>query len=474
MTSIRSSLAYSLINTHVVTLLQFASSLVMARLLTPSDFGVYSVAVVFTGIAQIFRDFGASSYLIQAKQIDTELLRAASGLMISLALLIAGILVVGAPYIADFYREPVLTEILWVLALNFAVTPLGAVTLAVVRRDMRFKEMAILGISTTVISIAVTIVLAYLGYGPMSLAWGAVANTFATVLFSLPLRTPEMRWMPTLRGVGKMLSFGGTASAANMLNFVNNSATDMLLGRVMNMEAVGLFSRASSLNRYFSTALGGVISPVLLPWLSQLNRDGVSLKDVYLKVTELVTGLSWPVYALIAVLAEPLIQVLFGSQWGGSVPLVPYISLAAVLSSVYAVSSPLFLARGRPGLNLAIEGIGLPLKVAAILVSAPFGLEAVAAAWCVVTLLSSVVLQMFLIRELDLGFRELMRQLRKSIVCTLVPVIFVWGVLKLADGQSYWWQLAACGFLGAASWWLVLRWVGHPLLGEFNRILLRR
>lgn len=474
MSSIRSSLAYSFLNTNVVTALQFLSSLIMARLLTPADFGVYSVAVVFIGIAQMLREFGVTSYLVQAKEITREMLRASFGLMLLLAWVIGLALIGLSSAIADFYREPAVRDIILVLALNFFVTPLGSVTLAVARRNMRFRELAIIGIGTTVISIAVTVILAMRGHGPMSLAWGAVANTFSTFLFTLPLRTAQMSWRPSLRGIRPMLGFGGTVTGASILGFINNSIADLMLGRLMSMEAVGLFNRATALNRYFTTALSGVIGPVMLPWLSQLNRDGVDLREVYEKVTERVTGLAWPVYALIAILAEPLIHVLFGRQWTSSAALVPYVCLAAMITITYTASGAVFLARGRPFYNLLSETLNLPFKVAAILLTAPYGLLAVAMAWAAVAIVGGVIQQVFLARELNMRLSEMPRYLGRSVLLTLLPTLLAWAALLPMDAHAPdIAKLAAGGMVGLVTWAVMLRLTRHPLLDEAQKISAR-
>lgn len=473
MSNIRSSLAYSFLNTNAVTALQFISTLIVARLLTPADFGTYAVALVFVGVAQMLREFGVTSYVIQAKELTGEMLRAAFGLMLILAWVMALILIASSASIAEFYQEPAVREIMQVLALNFFVTPLGSITLAVARRDMRFRELAIIGIATTVLSVAVTITLAMQGFGAMSLAWGSVANTFSTFLFTLTLRKPGMSWLPSVRGIGKILKFGGTVMSSGILGHLNNSAPDLLLGRVMGMESVGFFNRATSMNRYFANALGGVIGPVMLPWLSQLNRQGASLKDVHARVTELVTGLAWPVYAGIAVLADPLIHVLFGDQWTASAELVPYICMAALIGATYTASGALFIAKGHPVNNLFMEGVNLPLKVGAILLAAPYGLLAVAMTWPVLALVGASMQQIMLRKEFDIRLRDTPIYLGKSLMVTLVPASLVWTGLRQMQSMPEIVQLLVLGAIGLVSWMILLRLVRHPLFDELAKATAR-
>ena len=472
MSSVRTSLAYAFLNANAITALQFFSSLILARLLSPSEFGVYSTAAVFVGIAQLLREFGVASYVVQAKSITTDLLRAAFTLLLMLAWSIGLILALLSSSIAEFYREPAARDIVLVLALNFFVTPLGAVTMAVAQRNMRFRAIALIGIAGTIVGTVATIFLAMQGYGPISLAWGAVAGTVATFVCTLPLRTAEMSWWPTLHGLKPLLRFGGTVTSSNVLGYVNRSASDIMLGRLINMDAVGLFNRAASMNRYFTSALNGALAPVMLPWLSQLNRAGTSLEDIYEKITERITGLSWPVYAVIALLSDPLIHVLFGDQWRSSAGLVPFICMAAMVSVPYTASGALFLAKGKPANNLLSEAINLPIKVIAILVAAPYGLYAVAVAWPFVALAGAAVQQILLSRVLKVRLMDSGRYLGKSALVTLVVVLATWsGLQTLANEAASIIKLVVGGGISFVVWAATLKLLKHPLYEELLRLV---
>ena len=432
MSKIRSSILYSLASSNVITAMQFAGTLIIARLLRPEEIGLYSVASVVVALSQIVRDLGASGYIVQVKELTPAVLRGAFGLMLLSAGFIGGGIWFASPAIATFYGEPAMQDIMRVLALNFALTPVGSVTLAVVRREMRFRAVAIVNLASTAVSLISSIVLAQLGYGAMSLAWGAIAGTLATFIGSLILRPATMPWAPSLYGIRPILTFGSLTTGSSILSHLNMSASDLVLGKFGDMGAVAYFNRAASLNRFFGTMLMTGLQPVLLPALSQIRRDGSDMKASILKATSMVTGITWPVYAVIAVLAEPLILVMFGDQWVSSIPLVPYIALTALLSSTYTLCGASYTARGKPSLNLLAEGINLPIKVALIVMAAPLGVLAVARVWPLAAVAGAVVHQILLYKTFGISPLDLFRPLWRSLAVTLVAVL-----VSIAISQTF-------------------------------------
>lgn len=413
---IHKALAYSFLGANTVTVIQFASTLVIARLLTPAELGVYSVAAVFIGVAAILRDFGVASYLIQVETLSREILRAALGLAMLTAAILGGIILVSADSVADFYHDHRVRDVLQILALNFFITPFGSIALAVARRSMRFRALAALNVLSTCVSVGFSITLLGLGFGPVGLAWGAVAGTVATFLMSLTLRTSEMPLRPSLKNSWQIASFGSISAGSNILSRLNVSASDLILGKLLGMEAVGLFSRATSLNQFVNRALGSALNPVLLPWLSQLKRQKRHPGHAYRKVVELTTGVTWPIFAVIAVFSEEFVLVLFGSQWGQSAQLVPYLCASAGIVSAYTVCSSLYLSAAKPSAGLIVQSVNLPVKVAAVVLLAPDGLQAVAAAWPWIAAVGAVTHQILIRRVAGIEFSDTLEAVRKSLV----------------------------------------------------------
>lgn len=474
MNSIRKSLGYSLLSSNAVTGLQFFGSLIIARLLTPEQFGIFSVAAVVVAIAQILRDLGVSAYIIQVQDLTSEILRAAFGLALLSASTIAFALSLASGSIADFYAEPRLQDVMLVLAINFALTPFGSVTMACIRREMGFRAIGIVDVLSALISLGVTICLAYFGHGAMSLAWGAIAGTVVSVIAAQFLRPAYMPWLPSLRGASAILKFGSITTSSSILGYLNNSATDLVLGKLSGMSAVAYFNRAASLNRFFGTLLSKALNPVLLPAFSNIRRQDGDLGFAFLNGTSLLTAITWPLYAIIAILAEPLILLMFGDQWRVSIELVPYIALTALLSSTYTLCGPSYVARGKPSLNLISEAINLPIKVGVIIYFAPDGVLAVAMAWPWIALSGAFVHQVLIATVLEISLWHFIRSLWLSMVVTVLSAVGGWLAYQFVADNYPTTHDATQLLAGAAGagilWMLAIYLVRHPVSVELAKV----
>ncbi|WP_341676056.1 oligosaccharide flippase family protein [Niveibacterium sp. SC-1] len=473
MASIRSALSYTLLSSNAGVILQFVGSLFLARLLTPAQFGSYSVAAVVVAMAQLLRDFGASAYVVQANTLTREMLRAAFGLMLLTAWGAALALFALAQPIADFYRDGSIAQVMRVLSLSFLFVPFGAVSMACARRELRFGAIALIEGAAGIVQLLVSVLLAFLGWGALSLAWAAVAGALATVIGTCAIRQPDAPWLPSLRGVRAVARFGASIASASTLGHLGNNSPDLVIGRLIDVHAVGVFNRAASLNRMFGNMLQKTLGPVLLPALAQLKREGTDLQGTFLRGTVRITGLTWPVYLTIGVMGDSLIRTLFGPQWSEAVPLVPFICATAAYSSTFTLCGALYVARGQPQLNVRLEAWGLAVKVGAIVAAAPFGLFAVALTWPLITLISSLYHLRLLRRQLRVPARQLARELRLNCVIALLcagAALLVDQLIRSRFGSTAAPLACVAGGLAAALVWMAcLHRLAHPLAEELRR-----
>ena len=199
MGNIRSSIVFSFAEKYLSLVLSLIGTMVLSRLLTPADTGVYSVAAVWVGIAQVFRDLGVSQFIIQEKELTRDKIRAVYSVSFATSWSIALIILLTAPLAARFYAEPRLFDVLAVLAFNFAIIPFGSVTMAYMSRELKFRDISIINLFSSVVSLAVSVGLALGGYGVMSLAWATPVATLTTVLALVFFRPRDLPWLPGVR-----------------------------------------------------------------------------------------------------------------------------------------------------------------------------------------------------------------------------------------------------------------------------------
>lgn len=391
---------------YTLLLIGMGGSMIMARLLTPAQIGVFSIGAVVVGISQLIRDFGVGQYLIQERQLDSGKLRAAFTLTLAIAWTLAVALWLLSGPIGRFYGESGVSAVLRVLALNCLLIPFGSVTLPVLRRRLRFGALYCINVTGALVNFAVCAALALAGFGVLSLAWAAVAGTGATVLASLAFRPRDMPWRPGLAGMRPLLSFGAYATGSNVLDESGVAAPDLIIGKVIGAEGVGLFGKAQGVLNIFNLLVTRAITPVIQPLYAAQARGGHDMKQAYLKTIRYMTALSWPFFAVLAVLALPLLRLLYGPQWDASAPLVRIMCLSAATFSLFGMARDLFVAMGHVRKRAQLEMMALPLRVLGIVVAAPFGLEAVA--WSIVlsTLAKALLIYRGLAELTGLRLRE--------------------------------------------------------------------
>ena len=201
---------------------------------------------------------------------------------------------------------------------------------------------------------------------------------------------------------------------------------DLLLGKLLGAEAVGLYSRASGTARLLTNILMRGVSPVVAPMFAQLRRAEGDVAAGFIAAASRLTVVAWPALAFMAILAEEIVLVLYGRQRTASVPLVPIVCVTAAVGVPFIVVSQMLVGLGRPELTLRIEAVNLPIKIALILVAAPWGLRAVAAS-VVLAASAGAAYQLWLLRRhFDVGLRGLFQTLASSGGVTLVPALALW------------------------------------------------
>ena len=296
MSSVRKSLFVGFAQNYGTMIFQLAASIFVARLLAPSELGIYSVSAVLVGLAQEVRAFGVPTYIIQEKELTEGRIRSAMGVAILVGWLLAGVIALLSGPAADFYGEPGVRGVMLVLALNFLLMPFGSVTMAYLVRNMNFVPQALGNVASAAVQCAIAVGLAFLGFSYMSLAWASVASTVVMIVVAQFYRPSHMPYRPSLREAKRVARFGVMSTSALVVGDVGQGAPDLIIGRMINMEAVALLGRANSLVQMFDKVVMNAVWRVAMPYFSLNDRDGGNVRGAFLKSVSFVTVLAWPFF----------------------------------------------------------------------------------------------------------------------------------------------------------------------------------
>ena len=364
MSSVRQKVALQFIVSNLALVANFVLTIVLARLLSPQDIGIFSMSAVLMAVAHVFRDFGVTSFIKREKELTPDSLSSALGVLLITSWSVAALMFLSAPYWAHFFHEARVVPVVQVLALGFVFIPFGAIPMAIISREMDVKKSATIGAVATVVYFGASVGLALAGFGPMTMAWANLINIIVTGAMARWALGRSLPWIPGFSQLKGIVHFGLGNLLTALLKAADNALPDILLGRWMTPTAVGLFSRANSTVNMVSTALLPTVNYFALPYMAKVHHANGPVAGEYLRATSLINSLILPALAAIAVLAHDIVSLLYGSTWLQAVPAVPWLCLAYAISSLFTLSAPVLTGVGKPYAAIGPNALLVVAKVA--------------------------------------------------------------------------------------------------------------
>ena len=417
--SIQRSVLFSVAERYSSSVIGFGASMVIARLLSPAEVGVFTVATAVLAIVQSFRDLGATQYIIQERDLTRRRYAAAVAFTAIASTVLAALLVIGARPVATFYGHAGIAPLLYLLALGLLLTPLIAPASGLIQRSMDFPFLCWIGIAGAMASATVSVGLAWLGFSFLSLAWGSLAAGLASLGVLLAVRRRDFWTSPDLKEWRRILPFGTHLTGASLVITLGMQATHLIIPRFLDFTAVGLYGRAQGLVALLSRDVGASVYRVLVPAFAHAHRNSEDVRRLYLKSVTYMTGVAWPLYGFIGIAAHLIIETLFGSAWIGAAPVAQVLCIAGGISATWFTSTQVILALGQVNRILTVEVVVQPTRILMTLIAAPHGLLAVAAAQIATTMMGGVLFLTQLRALFDLRVGDMINATRSSAALAL-------------------------------------------------------
>ncbi len=417
-----------------VQLVQFVIQIFLARLLLPSQYGIVGLLSIFIIVSDVFIQQGFTVALIQKKEVDQVDYSSIYYLNIILATIIYGFLFILAPYIALFYGENSLTELMRVLSLNVLVGSFCAVQNAIVIRQMEFQKSFIKNAVSVLVQGGVGIILAYKGFGAWALVISKVVATFVgTIILCV-----TVRWKPnkffSLNRINNLFSFSSRVLITNLLNTLFNNIHSLIIGRYYSSEALGFYQRGQQMPQIAMNAIDGSFNEVLYPTLVSVQEDKVKIKNVLRRSMKTSMYVVTPMLVLGIVIAEPLTKVLLTEKW---LPCVPYIRLQCIICLFWPLSARTHAinAIGKSDITLKLSIITKLLTLLFICLFVRVGIFAIMVGTIVALLISFWVVSYFVNRYIGYSFKETLQDIAISFVLSFFMGggVFCLTYLKVND-----------------------------------------
>jgi O-antigen/teichoic acid export membrane protein len=451
-------------------------ALLLARLLSPHDYGLAAMVLVFSSFVILISDSALGTALIQRRDLS-EADRSTvfwTGTGIGAACTVAGVALAGP--LADFYGEPDVEPLFAALSIGFLVTALGTTQAALLARELDFRSLELRQIAASTVGAAVGITLAVLGLG----AWALVGQQLVIGAVSTILLWRFVSWRPLLtfsgRSFRKLGAFGGKLFVQNLLYVLGKNTGTVLIGRFVGAAALGVYAISTSVILAPFQQIAGPVQQVLFPAFSRMQDDRERLADAWIRVSRLVGAISVPALVGLVVVAPDFVEVVLGDSWRDAVPVIQILAWAGLIQSLQTLNGEVLLALDRVGVLLWFTALWLAATVSAVAVGVSWGIVGVAACYAVANVLVEPLNAYLTARALRTSVWRFVFAFAGIAQAAALMALAVLGVRELlvAGGLPPALRLAVCILVGIVVYVPCCLWREPAVAAELKPVLARR
>ncbi len=407
----------------------FLFTIIIARILSPDDYGVIAMPMVFLALAQVFIDSGFSNALVRKQDLTEEDLSTAFYFNVIVGVVCYIALFFCSPLIADFYETPILTDLLKVTALATLFNPLCTVQQAILTKKIDFKTQAKVSLAGAVVSGVGALIMAYYGLGVWSLVFQQVGAALVRVilLWALSDWRPKTGW--SKESFKYLWGYGSKLLASGLLDTTYNNIFPIVIGKFFTSAQLGNYTRAQQFTQLPSSTLTSVLQRVTFPVLSEIQDDDERLKNSYRKFLKLSAFVIFPLMLGLAAVADPLIRVLLTDKWEGCILLLQLLCFSMMWYPIHAINLNLLQVKGRSDLFLKLEIIKKAVGIAIMCFTIPHGLVWMVAGSILTSLLCLAINTFYTGKIIGVGFFVQM----KDLLPTLCNCLLMWGLILIIN-----------------------------------------
>ncbi|MBC3765766.1 lipopolysaccharide biosynthesis protein [Neptunicella marina] len=474
MNSIKKSLIWSFSERYINQIISLISSMVLARLLSPEEIGIFSLCAALTAMLTIFRDFGVSEYLIREKELTKDKVTGAYALTFLMAWPIALLIYTLKENIASFYNQPGVSEIISIQALTFIVLPFASPSYALLNRNMQFKNIFIVQLLTTLIYAITSVTLALLDFSYLSLAWASLASIVVQTIMVTVFRSKEFFLFPNFKNIHLVWKFGATFSLSRTIEVAMNNVHELIISYQFGFHQLGLFSRALGLVNMFWTNITSAVIRVLAPsFAKSFHQSPNQLLNDYCKAISYFTVLAWPFFAFVTLEAKNIIFILFGEQWIAAGPIASILAACQLICSISTLAPNILVATGHIKQRLIITLTIAPIHVIGIVIASFFNIYWIAATWAVTWSIALLLYNYHLSKIINLSFDNLVKSFMPSFYITLIPFTLVAAINFFSSGLEFnpviFFGLKCIVF--SIAWLIMINLTKHPLSQDIKAVI---
>jgi O-antigen/teichoic acid export membrane protein len=471
--SVRKSIAISSIEKNIYTVLNLCMMVAISRLLSPDEIGIHVIGASIALLAAELRTFGMGAYLIREREINTIMIRSTFTASMLVAFILGIGLIVSAPSVANFYNDPRLIPVLFLLSVSFFMSPFAIVTSAVLTREFQFAKLSAAHLSEVIVTSGITLILIYFEFGYISMAIGtAVGNVTSTIIFFI-LKPKIISYWPYFKNLNGVMQSGFFTSFAALIRRGATVSPELIIGKMAGINEAALFSRGMGFIKFSNSVIFSMISPVVAPYLSKSNREGEILTDSYIKVNLLVGGICWPILAVAGVFAEQAITAMFGEQWTAAAPIASALAVWALLSMLFVNFGQLLLTIGKEKFTFYYEMILTVSTIILCVFASLINGDYIPYVLILISLLQVLMQALMFKKFFGINIISYLWQLKQSILVTIACFIAAWLIKYLVINfeLNAFYAIGILALIMPVFWLLCIFIFSHPLKAEIHTIV---
>ncbi|ARM84050.1 lipopolysaccharide biosynthesis protein [Marinobacter salarius] len=372
-------------------LISIGFGIALARMLTPDDFGLIAMMMVFTGFAGLLMDVGLGSALVQKENVTELHYNTVFWTNLGLGAALTVLIVLISPLIAGFYDREELTAVGYILSFQFILGALALVPRQRLVKRLNFSVVTIADLLGMIVAGVAAIIMVKLGFGYWALAWQFVILRLVATVYIWAFA----RWVPAFTfskyALGELFGFSFYVFATQMIRYATQQADKLLAGRFLGGNAVGLLDKAQSMMLFPLSNVSHVVGSVMFPALSMIQNDKLHVRSIYMRCTQAIALLTFPMMAGMFAVAENFVFGVLGEQWGDLVVILRILCVAGIAISIVTVTGSVYLSQGMAKLQFKVNLLTRPIALIGVVAGLRWGVEGVAVGATAATLINTLI-----------------------------------------------------------------------------------
>lgn len=405
-------------------ILSLVSIVIFAKLLSPDDFGLFSILMVFIGFLAIFSDMGTSAALIHIEEPSDQLLSSVFYLNLAIGLTLALGLILLAQPIALFFENESLEELLYIVSVNFIIISFGIVQKTLLQKSIEFKHISLVNSFAILIGLIAGLIAAFNGLGVYSLVIQLMTNTVlgtGLIWFYSPWRP---QWHFSFDDIKSIWKYTSNLSVFTIINYFSQNADNFLIGKYLSMSALGVYSLAYRIMLYPLQNISAILMRVLFPAFSTFQNDNEKFRRVYLRVIFYIALVAFPIMAGLLATAYVLVDVTFGDKWEGLAMLLIILAPSGMMRSIFTTVGMIYMAKGSTDIQLRVGTVYAIVTVTGFVIGLNWGIHGVALSYLITNIIMLYPIFYFTWRQIELTVKDGLIE--------LAPVFFISILMAVA------------------------------------------